>query len=154
MSLCVRDVMARRVLLVEADSSAKNAARMMNKFSVSSLIVSSEGDIVGIVTERDILTRVVASGQNPEEVTVREIMSEPIIVVNPDTPLEQAVQIMLMERIKKLPVMEKDGEKVKLVGILSMTDVARIQPHLIENIKNLTQKDDPEMMAELGFYVR
>jgi CBS domain-containing protein len=138
--------MARRVLLVEASSSAKNAARMMNKFSVSSLIVSSEGDIVGIVTERDILTRVVASGQNPEVVTVREIMSEPIIVVNPDTPLEQAVQIMLMERIKKLPVMEKDG--------LSMTDVARIQPHLIENIKNLTQKDDPEMMAELGFYVR
>ena len=154
MSLCVRDVMARRVLLVEATSSAKNSARMMNKFSVSSLIVSSEGDIVGIVTERDILTRVVASGQNPEEVTVREIMSEPIIVVNPDTPLEQAVQIMLMERIKKLPVIEKGGEKVKLVGILSMTDVARIQPQLIENIKNLTQKDDPEMMAELGFYVR
>jgi signal-transduction protein with cAMP-binding, CBS, and nucleotidyltransferase domain len=96
----------------------------------------------------------VASGQNPEEVTVREIMSEPIIVVNPDTPLEQAMQTMLMERIKKLPVMENDGEKVKLVGILSMTDVARIQPQLIEKIKNLIQKDDPEMMAELDFYVR
>lgn len=146
--------MARRVLLVETTSSAKNAARMMNKFSVSSLIVSCEGNVVGIVTERDILTRVVASGQNPEQVTVREIMSEPIIVVNPETPLEQAVQIMLMERIKKLPVMEKVGEKVKLVGILSMTDVARIQPHLIENIKNLTQRDDDEIMAELGFYIR
>ncbi len=154
MSLCVKDVMARRVLLVEASSSAKNAARMMNKFGVSSLIVSSEGDVVGILTERDILTRVVASGQDPEQVEVSEIMSEPIIVVNPDTPIEQAVQIMLMERIKKLPVMEKDGEKIKLVGILSMTDIARMQPHLIENIKNLTQKDDPEMMAELGFYVR
>ena len=154
MSLCVKDVMARRVLLVETTSSAKNAARMMNKFSVSSLIVSCEGNVVGIVTERDILTRVVASGQNPEQVTVREIMSEPIIVVNPETPLEQAVQIMLMERIKKLPVMEKVGEKVKLVGILSMTDVARIQPHLIENIKNLTQRDDDEIMAELGFYIR
>ena len=154
MSLCVKDVMARRVLLVEASSSAKNAARMMNKFGVSSLIVSSEGDVVGILTERDILTRVVASGQDPEQVEVSEIMSEPIIVVNPDTPIEHAVQIMLMERIKKLPVMEKDGEKIKLVGILSMTDIARMQPHLIENIKNLTQKDDPEMMAELGFYVR
>jgi len=154
MSLCVKDVMARRVLLVEASSSAKNAARMMNKFGVSSLIVSSDGDVVGILTERDILTRIVASGQDPEQVEVSEIMSEPIIVVNPDTPIEQAVQIMLMERIKKLPVMEKDEEKIKLVGILSMTDIARIQPHLIENIKNLTQKDDPEMMAELGFYVR
>ncbi len=142
-------------MLVEATNSAKNAARMMNKFGVSSLIVLHEGDVVGILTERDILTRVVASGQNPEEVLVRDIMSEPIIVVNPDTPLEKAVQIMLMERrIKKLPVMEKDGEKVKLVGILSMTDVARIQPHLIENIKNLTQRDDPELMAELDFYIR
>jgi len=154
MSLCVKDVMARRVLLVEASSSAKNAARMMNKFGVSSLIVSSEGDVVGILTERDILTRVVASGQDPEQVEVGEIMSEPIIVVNPDTPLEQAVQIMLMERIKKLPVMEKEEGKIKMVGILSMTDIARIQPHLIENIKNLTQKNDPELMAELGFYVR
>jgi predicted transcriptional regulator len=81
-------------------------------------------------------------------------MSEPIIVVNPDTPLEQAVQIMLMERIKKLPVMENDEGKIRMVGILSMTDIARIQPHLIENIKNLTQKNDPELMAELGFYVR
>jgi CBS domain-containing protein len=154
MSLCVKDVMARRVLLVEASSSAKNAARMMNKFGVSSLIVSSDGDVVGILTERDILTRVVASGQDPEQVEVGEIMSEPIIVVNPDTPLEQAVQIMLMERIKKLPVMENDEGKIRMVGILSMTDIARIQPHLIENIKNLTQKDDPELMAELGFYVR
>lgn len=154
MTLCVKDVMARRVLLVEASSSAKNAARMMNKFGVSSLIVSSEGDVVGILTERDILTRVVASGQDPEQVEVSEIMSEPIIVVNPDTPLKQAVQIMLMERIKKLPVMEKDEEKIRLVGILSMTDIARIQPHLIENIKNLTGKDDSEMMAELDFYVR
>ena len=154
MSLCVKDVMARRVLLVEASSSAKNAARMMNKFGVRSLIVSSEGDVVGILTERDILTRVVASGQDPEQVEVGEIMSEPIIVVNPDTPLEQAVQIMLMERIKKLPVMEKEEGKIKMVGILSMTDIARIQPHLIENIKNLTQKNDPELMAELGFYVR
>jgi len=154
MSLCVKDVMARRVLLVEASYSAKNAARMMSKFGVSSLIVSSEGDVVGILTERDILTRIVASGQDPEQVEVGEIMSEPIIVVNPDTPLEQAVQIMLMERIKKLPVMEKDEGKIRMVGILSMTDIVRIQPHLIENLKNLTQKDDPEMMAELGFYVR
>lgn len=153
MSLCVRDVMVTRVQLIEATTSAKNSARMMDKFDVSSLIVLSEGGIVGIVTERDLLTRVVAGGQNPEQVTVREIMSEPIIVVSPDTTLEEAVQLMLMERIKKLPVMEEDGEMVRLVGILSMTDVARIQPDLIKNLKQLTG-EDAEKMAELGFYVR
>ena len=94
-----------------------------------------------------------ANGQNPEQVTVREIMSEPIIVASPDTTLEEAVQLMLMERIKKLPVMEEDGEMVRLVGILSMTDVARIQPDLIKNLKHLTG-EDAEKMAELGFVVR
>ena len=79
-------------------------------------------------------------------------MSEPIIVASPDTTLEEAVQLMLMERIKKLPVME-DGEMVRLVGILSMTDVARILPDLIKNLKHLTG-EDAEKMAELGFYVR
>jgi CBS domain-containing protein len=145
--------MEPRVLTVEATSTAKNSARMMNKFGVSSLIVSSEDDVVGIVTERDIITRVVASGQNPEQVTVGEIMSEPIIVVDTDTPIEQAVQIMITEKIKKLPVMEKEGEKSILVGILSMTDIARVQPDLIESFKHL-MGEDAETMAELGFYVR
>ena len=70
MSLFVRDVMIPRVLLVKATDSAKNSAKMIGKYGVSSLIVSSEEDIVGIVTERDIMTRVVAIGQNPEKVTV------------------------------------------------------------------------------------
>ncbi len=153
MSLCVRDLMESRVLTVDATSSAKNSARMMTKFGVSCLIVSFEDDIVGIVTSRDILTRVVVSGQNSEQVTVGEIMSEPIIVVNTDTPIEQAVQIMITEKIKKLPVTEKDGEKVKLVGILSMTDIARIQPDLIESFKHL-MGEDAETMAEMGFYIR
>jgi CBS domain-containing protein len=145
--------MEPRVLTVEVTSTAKNSARMMNKFGVSSLIVSSEDDVVGIVTERDIITRVVASGQNPEQVTVGEIMSEPIIVVNTDTPIEHAVQIMITEKIKKLPVMEKEGEKAILVGILSMTDIARVQPDLIESFKHL-MGEDAETIAELGFYVR
>jgi CBS domain-containing protein len=153
MSLYVRDVMVPRVQLIEATTSAKNSARMMDKFCVSSLIVLSEGGIVGIVTERDLLTRVVATGQNPEQVTVREIMSEPIIVTSPDSTLEEAVQLMLMERIKKLPVMEEDGEMMRLVGILSMTDIARVQPDLIKNLKHL-MGEDAEKMAELDFYIR
>jgi CBS domain-containing protein len=153
MSLYVRDVMVPRVQLIEATTSAKNSARMMDKFCVSSLIVLSEGGIVGIVTERDLLTRVVATGQNPEQVTVREIMSEPIIVTSPDSTLEEAVQLMLMERIKKLPVMEEDGEMMRLVGILSMTDIVRVQPDLIKNLKHL-MGEDAEKMAELDFYIR
>jgi CBS domain-containing protein len=145
--------MVREVLTIDAAQSVKNAARFMSKFGVSSLIVSTEDDIVGILTERDILVRVVSSGQDPATVTIREIMSEPIIVVKPETPLEEAVKIMFRERIKKLPVMCREEERMKLVGILSITDVARIQPRLIEDIKTLL--DNTEMnVSEIDFYIR
>ena len=153
MSLSVQDVMVREVLTIDAAQNTKNAARLMSKFGVSSLIVSSDADIVGIVTERDIIVRVVSSGQDPEKVTIREIMSEPIIIVKPETPLDEAIKIMFRERIKKLPVMCKEEERMKLVGILSITDVARIQPRLIEEMKTLINQAgvDP---AEIDFYIR
>ena len=93
MSLCVQDVMVRQVLNIDATQNAKNAARLMGKFGVSSLIVSSDEDIVGILTQRDILTRVVSSGQDPATVTIQEIMTEPIIIVKPETPLDEAINI-------------------------------------------------------------
>ena len=153
MSLSVQDVMVRQVLTIDATQNAKNAARLMSKFGVSSLIVASDDDIVGILTERDILVRVVSSGQDPEKVIIGEIMSEPIIVVKPETPLDEAIKIMFRERIKKLPVMCREEERMKLVGIISITDVARLQPRLIEDMKTLIDHAgmDP---TEIDFYIR
>ncbi len=153
MSLSVQDVMVRQVLTIDATQNAKNAARLMSKFGVSSLIVSSDDDIVGILTERDILVRVVSSGQDPATVTIGEIMSEPIIIVKPETPLDEAIKIMFRERIKKLPVMCREEERMKLVGILSITDVARLQPRLIEDIKALIDHAGMDT-AEINFYIR
>lgn len=152
MSICVQDVMSREVITVDANQTAKNAARMMTKYGISGLVVHFEGQIVGILTERDVLTRVVASGQDPEKVTVREIMTEPVIVVNPVMPLEKAISIMFQERIKKLPVVEKNEESVRLVGIVSLTDVARLHPKLLEDIRALV--DMSELKAEPNFYIR
>jgi CBS domain-containing protein len=145
--------MVRQVLTIDAAQSVKNAARLMSKFGVSSLIVSTEDDIVGILTERDILVRVVSSGQDPDKVIIREIMSEPIIAIKPETPLEEAVKIMFRERIKKLPVMCREEGGMKLVGILSITDVARIQPRLIEDMKTLLGQTEM-IMTEIDFYIR
>lgn len=153
MSLSVQDVMVRQVLTIDATQNATNAARLMTKFGVSSLIVSSDDDIVGILTERDIIIRVVSSGQDPATVIIGEIMSEPIIVVKPETPLEEAVKIMFRERIKKLPVMCREEERMKLVGIISITDVARLQPRLIEDMKTLIDHADMDP-AEIDFYIR
>lgn len=154
MSLCVKDVMARQVITVDVEQSAKNAARMMTKFGISGLVVLSEGDLVGILTERDILTRVVASGNDPDDVKVREIMSEPVIVVNPAMPLDKAVMIMFKEKIKKLPVVAKVEDALRLVGILSLTDIARLHPKLLENIRMLGHMNEAALEARAEFYVR
>jgi len=153
MSLSVQDVMIRKVLTIDATQNAKNAARLMTKFGVSSLMVSDEDDIVGILTQRDILTRVVSSGQDPATTTIREIMTEPIIIVKPETPLDEAIKIMFRERIKKLPVMHREDERMKLVGILSITDVARLQPRLIEDMKTRINQTNMDP-AEIDFYIR
>ena len=152
MTLCVQDVMVRDVITLDAKQNAKNAARIMTKFGISGVIVQNEINIVGILTERDILTRVVASGQNPESIVVKDIMTEPVIVVSPLMPLEKAVGIMFQEKIKKLPVVEKDEDRVQLVGILSLTDIARLHPQLLEGIRALAQMN--ELEAEADFYVR
>ena len=146
--------MSRDVVTVEVSQTIKNAARSMAKFGVSGLVVLHEGNLVGILTERDILTRVVTSGINPESVHVRDVMSEPVIVVSPAMPLEKAVNIMFQEKIKKLPVVDRTEEHIKLVGILSITDVARLQPKLLESIKCIAEMNEMTLEASAEFYIR
>jgi CBS domain-containing protein len=153
-ALCVRDVMVREVVTIDADQSAMNAARLMAKFGISGLVVLSKGDLVGIVTERDILMRVVAGGHSPEFVNVQQIMTEPIIVVNPQMPLEKAVRIMFQEKIKKLPVVQKEKDGLRLIGIVSLTDIARLQPKLLEGLRTLGQMSAMAIEAEADFYIR
>jgi CBS domain-containing protein len=154
MDLCVEDIMSRDVVTVDASQTIRNAARSMAKFGVSGLVVLHEGNLVGILTERDILTRVVTSGINPVNVHVCDVMSEPVIVVNPAMPLEKAINIMFQEKIKKLPVVDRNDDHIKLVGILSITDVARLQPKLLESIKSITEMNEIALEASAEFYIR
>ena len=146
--------MVREVVTIDENQSAKNAARLMTKFGISGLIVLSKGNLVGIVTQRDIITRVVSSGNSPDDVKVKNIMTEPVIAVHSFMPLEQAVRIMFQEKIKKLPVVDRRESKLKLVGILSLTDVARLQPTLLEGLRTLGEISELELEEETSFYVR
>ncbi len=149
--LTVNDVMTPQVVTTRDDQSVKNAARVMANHGISSLVVFSPDGLKGILTEKDIVTRVVCAGLDPDDVNVGEIMSEPVIVITPDTPLEKATEIMLQHRIKKLPVMEKVDEALQLVGILSLIDVASTQPDLISSLKQIVQMETDTMVP--AFYV-
>lgn len=137
MYFTVEDVMVEKVVAVDVGDTAKYAAKLMSGLGIGCVVVLEEGSVVGMVTERDLLRRVIADAVDPEETLVKQIMSAPPIVVGPNLALEKAVELMFEHGIKKLPVVEHVNEKTRLVGLITLTDIARIQPKLIETLKEL-----------------
>ena len=84
---------------------------------------------------KDIVQKLVVKGIQPEIAKVDEIMSSPVIVVNSEMPLTKAAGIMLKEKIKKLPVIYPDSNKTRLVGLLTLTDIARLHPGIYEGVR-------------------
>ena len=149
MPLKVEDVMVTDVITISYRASVKRAAQVMNKHEIGCLIVVKGNKAVGIVTERDMLKRVVARAADPKKTRVEEIMSQPLIVVEPDMELEDAVKLMFEMKIKKLPVVDNG----KLVGIVSITDIAKFHPHIMDIIKKLAMQEDvPKRMQKVMCY--
>ena len=149
--LKVRDVMVREVITVDENSTVKEAVDIMNEFQIGSLIVLEKGKAIGIVTERDFLRRVIGEGKDAKNTRVGEIMTTPLVVVEPSTDLEEAVKLMFQRKIKKLAVV--DGKK--LVGVVTLTDIARFQPQMIKMLKQLTTKQavPKSMQKVIDFYI-
>jgi signal-transduction protein with cAMP-binding, CBS, and nucleotidyltransferase domain len=116
----------REVLSIDADATVYDAAKRMIDANVGAMLVSVDGRISGIVTERDYLRRVTLEGRSDKETPVREIMSSPLIVVSPDTSVEECMSLMTERRIRHLPVAEH-GE---IAGVVSIGDVVKFTSKL------------------------
>ena len=136
MSLKVGDVMVKEVVTIDENFSVKEAADVMNKFEIGCLIGVRRGKAMGILTERDVLKRVVAIGKDASKVKVKDVMTSPLVVAEPGMDLAEAVKLMFQMKIKKLPVV--DGKR--LVGLVSLTDIARFQPQMITILKQLAAR--------------
>lgn len=121
MSLQVKDVMVTNLVTIEAGATARRAAELMNRYDIGCLIVVGDGKPIGIVTERDMLKRVLLQLRDPRRTRISHIMSKPLITSSSETEVREAVRLMNERRIKKLPVVE-DGH---LLGLVSLTDVVR-----------------------------
>jgi CBS domain-containing protein len=149
-SLKVDDVMVKEVITIDENSTVKEAADVMNRFEIGCLIVTKDGKADGILTERDLLKRVVGQTRNPKRTKVGTVMSRPLIVVEPDMELEEAAKLMFKLRIKKLPVVEEG----RLMGLVTLTDLARFQPQMIRILKRLSEKMAPKRMRKVvNYYV-
>jgi CBS domain-containing protein len=122
MATTVQSVMTAKLCSIDSDKPVAYAAKMMRDEDVG-LAPIVEGDkLVGVLTDRDIAIRVVAEGRDPESTGVTEVASSDIVAVEPDRDLDEALRLMAMHQLRRLPVVEDNG---RLVGVLAQADVAR-----------------------------
>lgn len=152
MSLQVEDVMVEEVITTEEDTTVMQAVKIMNKLEIGCLIVVRKGKPAGILTERDLLRRVLAKSKNPKKTLVSEVMTKPLVFGKPHMEVEEAVKLMFKMKIKKLPVVGKNGQ---LTGLITLTDLVRFQPQMISIIKKLsvTEEAPKRLKKVINYYI-
>jgi CBS domain-containing protein len=122
MGTSIKEVMTSEVKACEPDTTVAEAAKVMAKEDVGPVPVVEEGRLTGIVTDRDIVIRVVAEGRDPNSTTVGEIASRDVVTVSPDDDLDTALKQLAQNQVRRIPVV--DGGR--LVGIVAQADIARL----------------------------
>jgi len=133
--ILVRDVMSKEVKVVRPDTTVKEVVATMNKFNIGSIIVVQGERPVGIITERDILRRLVEPCLAPETLTARHIMTSPVTTINETATIEEAAKLMAKKRVKRLPVMSDE----KIVGIVTFTDIVTKVPTMLSILEELVR---------------
>jgi len=140
--------MVSKVITIKKDSTVKEAVRLMNEHEIGCLVVTENKKAIGILTERDLLKRVLAKSQDPSETKVEEVMSTPLISVQPNVEIGDVSRIMFQKNIKKMPIVRNE----KLLGLVTLTDILRIQPQLIRMYKIFSADLAPKRIRKVFDY--
>jgi CBS domain-containing protein len=125
----VRDILAVKgpqVLFIGPEASVLDAALLMNEHKVGSLLVMDDGRLVGIITERDLLQRIVAGRRDPADTLTEDVMSAEVACCRPETTVDEARGVMKNRRIRHLPVLDDSDQ---LLGIVSIGDLNAYLSH-------------------------
>ena len=120
MAKSIRNAMTENPRSISQSASVVEAARLMREEHIGSLPITDEEKLVGMITDRDITTRVVAEAADPKMTPVEDVYSRDLVSVEPDEDLEEALQLMARHQVRRLPVVENG----RLVGIVSQADIA------------------------------
>ncbi len=134
--ICVRDIMTKGVISVDASLTVNDAAKMMEDAKVGAVIVMENNTPIGIITDRDFAIKIAAHAY-PIHTLVKKVMSSPLIGVNPDESVLMVADLMYTRRVRKIPVIEED----KIIGIITATD-------LVNQFAVSTQEDIRKMYYE------
>ena len=130
--MLVKDVMNSDVKTIESGDSVLDAAVRMIEFRIGCLVIVKQAKLMGIITDSDILEKV-AEDKKPSGVLVKQVMTRKLVMIDDDSDISEAAELMEKNHIKKLPVISGKN----LVGIFTVADLAKAQPRLIEKISSL-----------------
>jgi CBS domain-containing protein len=123
MSVSIRDAMTAPAILIEREATVLDAAKLMAEKKVGAVGVTDDGDLCGMVTDRDIVIRGLAGGIDPKVATVAEVASSDAVTVEADASVDEAERLMVQRRVRRIFVLDQ-GE---VVGVLSNDDIAAIR---------------------------
>jgi CBS domain-containing protein len=130
--LLVKDVMSSPVITIEEGAPANKVAELMDKHGLGCIIVTGKGaKPLGIITERDLVERVLAKNVKPDSVKAKEVMTSPLITIEPEETISEAARRMSRLNIRRLGVIYKG----QLIGLLSSKDILAVMPELLETIQ-------------------
>jgi len=124
--ITVKDLMTQNIISILPETSVVEATRIMSTRDISSILIKTGDDYIGIFTDRDVMRKVVASGLDPNNTAVREIMSSPLITISEDAGIQEVAEKMRDRKIRRLVVINEGV----VVGIISESDIARVEPEL------------------------
>jgi len=130
-----REIMSSKVVTIESNVSAVEIAKIMDKNKVSSVIITKDQIPIGIVTERDLVSKIVAQNKKPSEVKTIEITASPLVVVSPFTPVDEVAEKMTDKKIRRVVVMDLDQP----LGIITVTDFVKHLHGMLADTENYKQ---------------
>jgi CBS domain-containing protein len=142
--MLVKDVMSSPVVTLDEDETSNKVANLMEENELGCVILTKNGKPVGIITERDLVIRVLAKNLAPDTVEAKEIMTAPLLTIQPEATISEAARRMSRLNIRRLGVVYKGN----LVGLLSSKDILGVMPELIEIIQERTRIDEAAEVEE------
>jgi CBS domain-containing protein len=143
----VRDIMTKNVAYINPNSTVVEAAQLMQKHNVGSIPVCDQTGVIGIVTDRDIVVRNIAHGNNPQNTTVKDVMTASVTTATPDMDVDAISKIMAVNQIRRVPVVENN----MIVGMVALGDVAadnRFDTEASEALTEISRPANPQMMPK------
>ncbi|MFN3909889.1 MAG: cyclic nucleotide-binding/CBS domain-containing protein [Candidatus Anstonellaceae archaeon] len=138
LDLRVGDYMTKGVITLDQSKSVFEAAKILSQKNIGSVIITEKGDAVGILTERDIVKKIVAKGKDPKKVKLFSVMSKPLKAIYAYQTIQDAALAMRENNIKRLAVLDKNN---KLAGIITQGDLVAVYPGILDIITQSPEKE-------------